>query len=93
MILSKTHLVSKIIVSYYHKLSLHSDRKQALTSVKEKFLIPASRGLNKQVIYSCILCKFISVKPQDPIMSKLPNDRLSIGEKPLAKLSRGIGSN
>ena len=86
VILSKNHTVSKLIVSHYHKLTLHSARKQSLASVREKFWIPACRGLIKQVINSSPLCKFRSAKPQQPIMSNLPNDRLSVGEKSFSKV-------
>ena len=71
---------------HYHKLALHSGREQTLASVRKKFWIPACRGLIKQVINSCPLCKFRSAKPQQPIMSNLPNDRLSVGEKPFSKV-------
>ena len=87
MILLKTHPVSKLIGSHYHKLTLHSGKKQTLTSVREKFWIPACCGLIKQVINSCPLCKFRSAKPHQPIMSKLPNGRLSVGAKPFSKVS------
>ena len=86
VILSKNHTVSKLIVSHYHKLTLHSGRKQLLASVREKFWIPACHGLIKQVINSSPLCKFRSAKPQQPIMSNLPNGRLSVGEKPFSKV-------
>ena len=34
VILSKTHAVSKLIISHYHKLTLHSGRGQTLASEK-----------------------------------------------------------
>ena len=86
VILSKNHTVSKLIISHYHKLTLHSGREQTLASVREKFRIPACRGLINQVTNSCPLCKFRSAKPQQPIMSNLSNDRLSVGEKPFSKV-------
>ena len=86
VILSKNHTVSKLIISHYHKLTLHFGREQTLASVREKFRIPACRGLIKQVINSCPLCKFRSAKPQQPIMSNLSNDRPSVGEKPFSKI-------
>ena len=86
VILSKTHPVSKSMIMHYHKLSLHSGREQTLASVREKFWIPACCGLIKQVINSCPLCKFRSAKPQQPIMPKLPNDKLSVEEKPFSKV-------
>ena len=84
--LSKTRPVSKLIISHYHKLTLHSGREQTLASAREKFWIPACSELIKQVINSCLLCKFRSVKPQQPIMPNLPNDRLSVGENPFSKV-------
>ena len=84
--LSKTHPVSKLIISHYHKLTLHSGREQTLASAREKFWIPACSELIKQVINSCLLCKFRSAKPQQPIMPNLPNDRLSVGENPFSKV-------
>ena len=86
VILSKTHPVSKLIMSHYHKLTLHSGRKQTLASVREKFWRPACRGLIKHVMNSCLLCRFRSAKPQKPIMFNLPNDRLSVVEKPCSKV-------
>ena len=86
VILSKTHSVSKLIINHYHKLTLHSGRKQTLASVKEKFMTTACHGLIKQIINSCPLCKFRSVKPQQPIIPILPNGRLSVGEKPFSKV-------
>ena len=86
VILSKNYTVSKLIISHYHKLTLPSGSKQTLASVREKFWIPACWGLIKQVINSCPLCKFRSAKSQQPIMSNLPNDRLSVGEKPFSKV-------
>ena len=86
VILSKNHTVSKLIISHYHKPALHSGREQILASVRKKFWIPACRGLIKQVINSCPLCKFRSAKPQQLIMSNLPNDRLSVGGKPISKV-------
>ena len=65
---------------------LHSGREQTLPPVREKFWIPACWGLIKQVINSCPLFKFRSAKPQQSIMSNLPNDRLSVGEKPFSKV-------
>ena len=43
VILPKTHEVSKLIISHYHKLTLHSGKEQALASVTEKLWIPACR--------------------------------------------------
>ena len=57
VILPKTHQVSKLIISHYHRLTLHSGKEQALALVREKLWIPACRGLGKQVINSCPLCK------------------------------------
>ena len=57
VILPKTHQVSKLIISHYHRLTLHSGKDQALALVREKLWIPACRGLVKQVINSCPLCK------------------------------------
>ena len=34
VILSKTHAISKLIISHYHKLTLHSGRGQTLASEK-----------------------------------------------------------
>ena len=39
VILPKTHTVSKLIISHYHKLALHYGREQTLASVREKFWI------------------------------------------------------
>ena len=58
VILLKTHPVSKLTIIHYHKLTLHSGREQTLALVREKFWISACRGLIKQVINSCPLCKF-----------------------------------
>ena len=76
VILSRTHAVLKSNISHYHKLTLHSGREQTLASVREKFWISFCRGLIEQVR---------SANPQQPIMSNLPNDKLSVGEKPLSK--------
>ena len=71
VILLKTHPVPKLIISHYHKLTLHSGREQILASVREKFWILACCGLIKQVINSCPLCKFRSAKSHQPIIPKL----------------------
>ena len=86
MILSKIHPVSKLIISYYHKLTLHSGRDQTLASVSGKFWIPACHRLIQQVINSCLLCKFRSRKPQQPITSKLSYDSISVGEKIFSRM-------
>ena len=86
VILPKTHPVSKLIISHCHKLTLYSGRGKTLGSVREKFWIPDCVGLIKQVRNSCLLCKFRSARPQQPIMSKLTNDRLSVGEKTCSKV-------
>ena len=77
VILSKTHAVLKSNISHYHKLKLHSGRQQTQASVREKFWIPSCRGLIEQVR---------SANPQQPIMSNLPNDKLSVEEKPFIKV-------
>ena len=86
MTLSKIHPVSKLIISYYHKLTLYSGREQTLASVNGKFWIPACCRLIQQVINSCLLCKFRSTKPQQPITSKLPYDSISVGEKIFSRM-------
>ena len=84
VIMHKRHYATKLIIKSFHEINLHSGREQTLASLRNRYWVPSCRGLIQKVIKECIFRKRRSVKPQPPIMSELPKERIAIGQKPFS---------
>ena len=77
IILSGKHMISKLILLDLHLKNLHTGREHILS-----FFITKGKKLAKSIIQNCFICKRQNVKPQAPMMSDLPKERLSFNEQP-----------
>ena len=84
IILPKDHPVSKLIIQDIHETNLHSGREFTLSQLRQSYWIPRVKGVLRRVIHQCLYCKRQRVKPQAPLMSDLPLERLAVNQKPFS---------
>lgn len=78
IILPKTSLLSKLLVSNAHHITLHGGIGVMLQLVRRKFWIIHLRGLVKSHIYQCVACKLQQQVLQRQQMADLPRSRVTV---------------
>lgn len=73
-----SHLV-KLLVTYYHVLSVHGGPRLVQNLVQAKFFIPGLRSLFRKTIFKCVPCYRFNAKPRQPFMAELPMSRFQQG--------------
>lgn len=76
IILPFRHVVTELIVMWYHHKSFHQNDDLVVNEVRRKFWIPHLRAAVKRAKSNCQQCKNNRAKPKPPIMGQLPVDRL-----------------
>ena len=84
VILSRHHHLSKLIISDIHYKNAHIRREHALYLLRNKYWIPACRGVFRKILSNCLYCKRVNLKPKEQMMANLPKERLLIYYKPFA---------
>ena len=74
IILSPDHILTKLIVSWYHNV-FHGGIEWVLSLVRKQFWIPRGRKIVKSVARKCLLCKKLFSKPQPQFMAPLLKER------------------
>ena len=74
IILSHEHILTKLIVSWYHNV-FHGGIEWVLSLVRKHFWIPRGPKIVKSVARKCLLCKKLFSKPQPQFMAPSPKDR------------------
>lgn len=75
MLIPKGHL-AKLIIRDVHLKNMHAPNALTDRLVKERYWIPSSRNLIRQVIHRCSLCQRFCKQINQPQMSDLPRERL-----------------
>ncbi|XP_070141605.1 uncharacterized protein [Drosophila kikkawai] len=76
ILLYDCHL-SRLIVHFTHRITLHGGNQPMIRLIRSKFWIPRVRKLGKSVIYSCKVCVIHKGKLQTQLMGDLPKERTS----------------
>ncbi|XP_071036455.1 uncharacterized protein [Parasteatoda tepidariorum] len=56
ILLPRSHHVLKLLIEYYHKLSLHSGISVVLSLIRQKFWFPAGRNTVRKILRDCTTC-------------------------------------
>ena len=81
-ILPKDSHVTKLIVTYFHKISGHSGREYVLAMIRKKYWILKGHAAVKLALSNCFECKKKHGVPLSQKMSDLPLDRLTPDKPP-----------
>ncbi|XP_058448925.1 uncharacterized protein LOC131428882 [Malaya genurostris] len=77
VILPKQHLISSLIVDWYHRRFRHANRETIVNEMRQRFEIPRLRELIKRVTNNCVWCRVAKATPKPPPMASLPAIRLT----------------
>ncbi|XP_058816672.1 uncharacterized protein LOC131679946 [Topomyia yanbarensis] len=82
VILPKTHVVTKLLLDWYHRKYGHGYGETVVNEVKQRFHIPRLRTTVRTVRGTCSWCKIYRASPSVPRMAPLPAARLTAYVKP-----------
>ena len=78
ILISRNHVLSKLIVTDIHERYKHVPQNQTISQVRQRFWIPGLRGLVRRIIYICRKCKLHNAKsynyPESPPLTDLRLD-------------------
>ncbi|XP_070139209.1 uncharacterized protein [Drosophila bipectinata] len=69
--------LSRLLVQFTHRITLHGVNQLMIRLIRAKFWIPTVRNLVKFVVYSCKVCVIHKKKLQTQLMGELPKERTS----------------
>ncbi|XP_058839323.1 uncharacterized protein LOC131694831 [Topomyia yanbarensis] len=82
VILPKHHLITFLIVDWYHRRFRHANRETIVNEIRQRFEIAKLRSLVKKVAKNCIWCRVMKTVPKPPAMAPLPEMRLTAFVRP-----------
>ncbi|XP_037816930.1 uncharacterized protein LOC119607192 [Lucilia sericata] len=77
IIMPQNHLVSELIMNYYHNKNHHQNMNLTINELRQKYWIPHAKSLFKKVKRKCLICKYDTIQPKVPLMGQLPPDRIT----------------
>ncbi|GIY57335.1 reverse transcriptase [Caerostris darwini] len=77
MLLKKGHILTDLIVGYYHKILLHAGPQLVQSSIQEQYWIIGARDVIRHLIRKYVKCCRIRTSITNQIMSDLPITRVS----------------
>lgn len=84
IILPRHHYLSILVMDYYHKKNHHQNNKLIINEMRQRYWIPRSNSLLKEVQRKCPVCILQRAKPAVPLMGQLPRDRLTPYVRPFS---------
>ncbi|XP_070138629.1 uncharacterized protein [Drosophila bipectinata] len=69
--------LSRLLVQFTHRITLHGGNQLMIRLIRAQFWIPRVRNWDKSVIYSCKVCVIHKKKLQTQLMGELPKERTS----------------
>ena len=78
-IIPHEHPIAEKIVRFTHERTAHSGREYVVAELRRKYWIIEVRGLVKQVLRRCIMCRRQDARPCEQQMGNLPPDRVTPG--------------
>ena len=60
-------------MSDHHRFNFHIGCEHALAAIRKQYWIPSCHGLIRSVLNECFHCKKMFAKPENPLMSDLPD--------------------
>ncbi|XP_055910658.1 uncharacterized protein LOC129945022 [Eupeodes corollae] len=69
--------LSKLLVGFFHKISLHGGNQQVMYLMRKSFWIPKLKNLIKSFTNSCIVCVLHKKELQTQIMGTLPPESVN----------------
>ncbi|XP_062558174.1 uncharacterized protein LOC134223053 [Armigeres subalbatus] len=84
IILPKEHLVTRLLLQWYHRRFLHANGETVVNEVRQRFHVPALRAQVRKAAKSCHECKVKKAVPEVPRMAPLPAARLKPYERPFS---------
>ena len=78
-IIPHEHPMAEMIVRFTHGKTVHSGREYVVAELRRKYWIVGARGLVRQVLRRCVVCKRRDARPCEQQMGDLPADRVTPG--------------
>ncbi|GFU69754.1 integrase catalytic domain-containing protein [Trichonephila clavipes] len=76
ILLPSKHILTYLIVEYFHKKFLHSGPQSLLYQIRQNFWILNGRNICRKVVHNCVICCKANPTCTDQIMADLPKDRV-----------------
>ncbi|XP_055523039.1 uncharacterized protein LOC129717211 [Wyeomyia smithii] len=82
--LPKEHLVTRLLVSWYHQEYLHANGETVVNELRQRFHVSKLRSLVREVGKGCMKGKIQKAVPMVPRMAPLPAARLQAFTRPFS---------
>ena len=82
IILPKDHYITKLIVEFHHKSNHHCGRDHLVSLTRENYWIVSCKSVCREVVNVCLYCKRQRVKPQQQLVSDLPEAQSAVSDPP-----------
>jgi len=77
ILLPKRHVLTDLIVRYYHDILLHAGPQLVQSCIQEQYWIIGARDVIRHLIRKCVKCCRIRASVTNQMMSDLPTSRIS----------------
>lgn len=77
LLLPKYDPFTQLLIDHFHRKHLHTGPHLLLSILRQNYWILSARDIVRQRIWKCNLCFRLNPKPQLPIMSSLPVERIT----------------
>ncbi|GIY24236.1 reverse transcriptase [Caerostris darwini] len=77
ILLPKRHILTNLIVRYYHEILLYAGPQLVQSSIQEHYWIIGSKDVIRHLIRTCVKCYRIRASITNQMMSDLPTTRIS----------------
>lgn len=82
LILPPRHVLTKLVILWYHNLNVHSGVQHTLLSTRQKFWIINGNAAVRKCLQECGVCMIKKAQPVRQLMSDLPQSRITANTKP-----------
>ncbi|XP_058817813.1 uncharacterized protein LOC131681120 [Topomyia yanbarensis] len=84
IILPKEHVVTRMLLEWYHRTFLHANGETVVNEVRQRFYVSTLRTIVRQIARECVMCKANKAVPVIPRMAPLPVARVKAFERPFS---------
>ncbi|XP_062703964.1 uncharacterized protein LOC134286368 [Aedes albopictus] len=82
IILSKKHIVTTLLIDWYHRKFRHANNETVVNEVRQRFHVPSVRVQVRAARKRCMWCQVYKAVPAPPKMGPLPQARLTPFKRP-----------
>lgn len=77
ILLPKNHLLTDLIIKYYHEKALHAGTQATLSLIRQRYWFKSGRDKVRKILFYCMVCFRSKARNPSQIMGSLPKERVT----------------